>query len=646
MKFLLSLSLKVKIIIAACIAAAAVTAAVIIINSEDAYRVIKVFEIEGKAVVARENIGELEAYEGMNLESGDVLSVGAGSFMRISLDGDKYILLDSGTVLELIASGSAKDSRTAVNLKEGTILNEITNTLSANSSYEVNTPKATMAVRGTSFKVTVTRTDGGGYVTDIDTIHGKVLVRLYDEDGNPKNAEAVVTEGSRATILTDPNEETGNAPELDGKAYFVFREDGGGFVPCGDDPVYPSDYSTFSETVRKVALASNDSRLLLLDKEIADRLRGSDIGSGEAETAASEAASALTSESKTETRYETAEISETSRPKPAETEVYLPAENVPEATSVPIETVEKRPVIPSELTSITETEPPVTETSEAAPSGKTDTEKTTAETSAAEAAVRTESSTVQTTLSERPVYTYIPAPPVLIPVPTPPAATYAPPVTMPAPTEPATIPTTAAITLPTEFTKYPENGTTVQSESETQPAAHKISFVDADGNTVFTSEAADGETLGELPPIAEIKGYRAKWVSGGAEVTEDTVISADMEITAEYTPRPVTVRICAPYGSDPGDTYDVIRTFTVLYNGRITDNAESLTVESLAEYVDGRYSEYFEAWGRNYVLDSVTVGGAGGEAVTDSTSIAGDGVYDRGGELYIDIYFNYTQSGQ
>ena len=66
----------------------------------------------------------------MNLESGDVVSVDDNSNMRISLDSDKYVLLDAGTVLELVAAGNEKDSRTTLNLREGAILNEITSALS------------------------------------------------------------------------------------------------------------------------------------------------------------------------------------------------------------------------------------------------------------------------------------------------------------------------------------------------------------------------------------------------------------------------------------------------------------------------------------------------------------------------------------
>lgn len=618
MKFLLSLSLKVKIIIISCVAAAAVsvTAAVVILNSEDAYRVIKVFEIEGEAFVSRENTGELEAYEGMNLESGDVLHVGDGSYMRLSLDNDKYILLDSGTVLELIAEGSSNDSRTVVNLKEGTILNEITNALSANSSYEVNTPKATMAVRGTSFKVTVTKTDEGGYVTDIDTVHGEVRVQLYDENGNLKAAEAIVTEGNRATILTDPNSETGNAPELDGNAYFVFRKSDDTFIPCGEvDPVYVSDYSTFSEIVRSVALNSNDSELLLLDKEIADRLRGVGTNSAEAYTSAVSSETTET-EANSETSPSLTESSETEAPETS-SESYaaaaaaLPVTDVPEVTTVPTETAEQTTVIPSETASAAETEPPVTETSPKA-AATTDTEET---------------STTQE---------------IIIP-----AETFPPETTSTTHnTTTSTTPYTTPYTSPHTTPYIPPYTTAV-----TSPAVYSVSFVDGNGNTVLTSTVEDGGKIVTLPEITERRGYTAKWVSSGAEVTADTVIGADMQITAEYTPKPVRVEIRAPHSGDPLNSSDQVLEFTVPYDGKFTDNSESYNTENLTEYVMNLYTNYLNSNGGTIELDFIQSvcrsedGTYTHDNVTDDFVFTGDNVYENGDELSATVYFqlSYTR---
>jgi hypothetical protein len=72
------MALKAKVI--------AVSAAVLVVGTvgtiigisvakEDEYRVVKVFEMTGEAVVQREGTGELSAYVGMNLENGDILTV-------------------------------------------------------------------------------------------------------------------------------------------------------------------------------------------------------------------------------------------------------------------------------------------------------------------------------------------------------------------------------------------------------------------------------------------------------------------------------------------------------------------------------------------------------------------------------------------
>ena len=72
---------------AAVVAAAGITMAVIF-SGTDSYRVLKVFELNGTAAVERESAGELDAYVGMNLESGDIITVNSGS-MRLSLDTSK-----------------------------------------------------------------------------------------------------------------------------------------------------------------------------------------------------------------------------------------------------------------------------------------------------------------------------------------------------------------------------------------------------------------------------------------------------------------------------------------------------------------------------------------------------------------------------
>ena len=274
-----TLTSKAKVIITA-VAAAVVAAGIVagvLLTRQDSYRVLKVFELMGTASVTRESAGDLDAYVGMNLESGDVVSVDDNSNMRISLDSDKYVLLDAGTVLELVAAGNEKDSRTTLNLREGAILNEITSALSENSSYDVNAPKATMAVRGTSYSVTVTK-DGDRYIIELDTFHGKVAVRLISEDGTP-GEEVMVGEGKSVLIITEPNENTHNSPDIDGHSYFVIRdpEAEGGYRKVDiSEAVFDSEYDFLAASIKERVVSSNNSGLFRIKDAIIEKLTGAE----------------------------------------------------------------------------------------------------------------------------------------------------------------------------------------------------------------------------------------------------------------------------------------------------------------------------------------------------------------------------------
>lgn len=608
MKFLLSLSLKVKIIIAACaVAAAAAVGAAIVLNSEEAYRVIKVFELNGKAAVTRENTGDIDAYEGMNLESGDVLSVEENSTLRVSLDSDKYILLDGGTVLELTASGTPSDSRTVINLKTGTILNEIKNPLSANSSYEVNTPKATMAVRGTTFTVTTVQNPDGSYITDLYTEEGIVSVRLFDENGFPKGDETLVPAGGTVTVLTEVNSETGNSAAVDGDPHFVFRTDGG-LEYCGDsDPVYfpGSKASAEAQTEQTASEVVTDTEMTETDSSF--------------------------SETETDSSVYEADLNVT---------------DIPIETTVPAESSETAPVIPGEISSAPETsaaETTVPTVSESTVTSASKTKKTETERTTAAAAEKTEAATTsaaaETTAETRPFYP-LPMPPIY----NPPITAPAPPVTT-LPTEtsiPADTTLPAGTTVPMDTTvPQPESSETETAASE-EPTIHRVNFIDGNGNVISAAEFGDSETLGTLPPIADKKGYTGKWVSGGVEVTENTVISSDMDITAEYTPRPVTVKVLAPHSGDPLNTYDVVLTFTVAYDGALADNSDGYNIAALTQYIENLYADYFAEHGKVSELKSITFSG-NAAAAADSSVIAGDNVYEDGGNLCVNISFNYDR---
>lgn len=170
-------------------------------HKKPAYRLLKVYDVAGKALVTREDLGEIEPYNNMVLESGDKVLLDTGE-MVLQADNDKYIYLEEHTELILKASGSSKNSKTEIELLSGGITNDIQNKLSDDSSYEINTPNSTMSVRGTIYRVCVYEEDGIKY-TKVTVFQGKVVTHLKFKDGSIDNKEVAVEQGKETIIFED-----------------------------------------------------------------------------------------------------------------------------------------------------------------------------------------------------------------------------------------------------------------------------------------------------------------------------------------------------------------------------------------------------------------------------------------------------------
>lgn len=200
---------KKKIIIIALIAvlivSAAVITAVLLVNKNESYRIIKVYEVEGTVYVQRDGIDDLAAYENMILESGDTVKVENGS-MTLKLDEDKYVYVEEQTEFEVVATGTSANSKTSIELKKGAITNDIQNKLSADSSYEVNTPNSTMAVRGTVFRVEISYDEDGVCYTKVSVLDGKVGSRLIYSNKTVSDEEVFVDKGYEVIIYQNDDD--------------------------------------------------------------------------------------------------------------------------------------------------------------------------------------------------------------------------------------------------------------------------------------------------------------------------------------------------------------------------------------------------------------------------------------------------------
>lgn len=183
-------------------------------NGKDAYRSILVYEMEGSAVIRRESIGEIDAYENLMLQSGDTVVVEKDSTMRLKLDDDKYVLVEPESEFTIVAEGDSRDSKTKIVLTRGAITNEIKSRLSDKSSYEVETPNSIMAVRGTVFRVEVYYDTEGNSFSRTSTFEGKVGTRLVMPDGAVTEDEVLVENGEEVLVQgTEEDSEYVGAPE-------------------------------------------------------------------------------------------------------------------------------------------------------------------------------------------------------------------------------------------------------------------------------------------------------------------------------------------------------------------------------------------------------------------------------------------------
>ena len=193
-----------KIIICVCAAVAVIAVAVVVLlfNREETFRSIMVYDVEGNAVIEREDVGSLNAAENLYLESGDRVSVAQDSSMRMKLDDDKYVMAEAETVFSVEAEGTDENSRTKICLEQGAITNEIQHPLSGGSQYETSTPNSVMAVRGTIYRVELYTDENGEQNTKLCCFQGKVGTKPVLPDGT-YGEEVLVPAGSELIVYSD-----------------------------------------------------------------------------------------------------------------------------------------------------------------------------------------------------------------------------------------------------------------------------------------------------------------------------------------------------------------------------------------------------------------------------------------------------------
>lgn len=169
------------------------------LNAKEGYRSIVVTEVSGIVSVVNNGI-EYKAYEGMHLMEGYEVITSGESYVRMVLDDDKYVKLESGSRLILETLGVLGSGKTCMRLDRGSMTNEIVKPLEKQEEFIINTPNATLAVRGTFFRVNIGFTDKDEVSTDVLTYGGAVACKRVMPTGEIIEENVIIEAGFKTKI--------------------------------------------------------------------------------------------------------------------------------------------------------------------------------------------------------------------------------------------------------------------------------------------------------------------------------------------------------------------------------------------------------------------------------------------------------------
>ena len=152
------------------------------------YRKISVASIAGNVSVSREGISDqITVYEGMNLQDKDVVTVSESGTLILKLDDDKYVYLEPDTRIEINAAGKSGRTQTTINLLKGSMSSVIQQKLESGETFSVTVDNISMVVRGTIFRVELSKNDTDNPIVTVQTIEGEVNVDVGDGTQNVLN---------------------------------------------------------------------------------------------------------------------------------------------------------------------------------------------------------------------------------------------------------------------------------------------------------------------------------------------------------------------------------------------------------------------------------------------------------------------------
>jgi len=141
-----------------------------------------VHSINGKAEIERSKSGErVAASSSSEIYLGDILRTDANSGVAIQFADASIVSVYENSVVRfdhLSAHGTTGMVDSRINLLQGRLSSKVTPASGPGSRFEIHTPSAISAVRGTAYRAVVA---DGGAVSNIEVVEGKVAVKGSDK---------------------------------------------------------------------------------------------------------------------------------------------------------------------------------------------------------------------------------------------------------------------------------------------------------------------------------------------------------------------------------------------------------------------------------------------------------------------------------
>lgn len=203
------LSENLKLILIGVISILMVLAGAIVLSlyfGGDVARQLIVTDISGTAYISRDS-KRMNADKQFSLKSGDVITTAEDSYVRISIDRDKFVWIEPESTVYIYFTEVDSKGDISVNLTRGAVICRLNNKLRKNASFSLKTPNSSVSVKGTAFRAEFDYVKEymdykDVMITQVQNFDGTVSLQLYDADKQPYELPMILLERTSAQMLT------------------------------------------------------------------------------------------------------------------------------------------------------------------------------------------------------------------------------------------------------------------------------------------------------------------------------------------------------------------------------------------------------------------------------------------------------------